>query len=261
MNWTNRSYTLYPLTLVLLLNMFGGCASTKPQPYVPNPPDPQTAQTKLRVAVVEFENQSPPHRMKVGGSLGLIPGVLYEEMFRAHPITNFGSCLAEELQASKLFQQVKYFPDWAAGYETFRDYDVIVSGNLRHDRRASYRTTYGLSVIGIYLWVLGVPMEWEERDVSFDMWAIPVVSPYNRLVEKSVTFAGPTQLHNFYSFTSSGWHKDKFGRYESNETWDPCPSEQLQNPFLTFRNSLVNSALSQSPKTIEQYQRISQEVR
>lgn len=204
-----------------------GCASTKPEGYVPNPPDLQGERTKLRVAVVELENQSPGKEIFGGGAI-FLPGVLYAKRVTDYPSTNFGSCVASELRASELFSEVTYVPNWGMGPETFHKYDAIVSGGLKHDRRTHYATAYGISFLFAFPALYGAPIGWEDREASFEIWATRTNSPSQIILLKTVSFVEP-----------SVW----YGLYSGEQPRSSCPTESLQTSLLEFRLALL-AALS-----------------
>lgn len=222
------------MALSLLLVMVGGCASTKIEPYVPNPPQAQAGLSKLRVAVVELENQSPPKEIFAHGSM-FLPGVLYVNSYTQYTPTKFGACVASELQASELFSDVTYFPTWNGGPEAFQGYDIILSGSLRYDKRPNYNTMYGISFLFVFPVLMGAPDGWEDREVSFELWAAKTKSPGQIIYMKRIEFKEPSIRHGLYS-SEFGWHAG-----EGEVKRSACPTELLKAPFLEVRQGLLSS--------------------
>jgi len=227
------------MALSLLLVVVGGCASTKLEPYVPNPPQPLAAPIKLRVAVVELENQSPPREWLGMGSI-IIPGVIYVNSQVQYTPTKFGACVASELQASKLFSKVTYFPTWSGESEPFQGYDVILSGSLNHDKRPDYETAWGFGFLATVPKLLMIPGNWEDREVSFELWAAKTQSPSHVIFLKKIEFKEPSKWHSIIGEAgcciSQGWHEG-----EGQVIRSPCPTELLQAPFLEVRQELFSA--------------------
>ena len=71
--------------------------------------------------------------------------------------------LAEQLAAAGVFARVAEVEgvqvDPAA-------YPLVLTGELRQSSRRERRTTYGLSVGGLALWLLGAPVGWNEVELG-----------------------------------------------------------------------------------------------
>lgn len=224
--------------LGLCLVMGTGCASTGPQPYQPNPPESNGTPTKLRVAVVELEDQSPPNVFH-GIGTAFLPGVLYTKahtIYTPPTMTQFGSCLASELRASGGFAEVTYFPNWGVGPETFDGYDLIVSGNLLKDKRDDYMVTYGLSAFSSIIALLGIPSGFEDREVSLEI-SVSWRNALNQLLmRKVISFSEPSQWFTVYGGNNGNWQAG-----ESAMVWSHCPTEHLRGPLLEVRKNLLTA--------------------
>jgi hypothetical protein len=225
--------------LILVL----GCASTNPEPYIPNPSYKYAKPTPLRLAVVEFLDESPAD-IGDGAGLLMVPGVPFTTVSTNYIATKIGSCLASELRASEIFYEVTYFSHWGATTETFRAYDVVVSGSLEQDKRVFSGTTYGLSVFGVVLeMLLALPAKSEDREVAFNIWASFASSPAKVLLKKHVTFQEPSKWVGLYW----GVNPNPAANGQSLIVRSPCPSELLQGPFLDIRKALLTAIQGQYP--------------
>lgn len=224
--------------LLLSMCVAMGCASTNHQPYTPNPPEPQGTSTKLRVAVVELEDQSPPNVFH-GIGTAFLPGVLYKKahtIYTPPTLTQLGSCLALELRASGGFAEVMYFPNWGVGPEMFDGYDIIVSGNLLKDKRDDYMVTYGLSALSSMIALLGTPSGFEDREVSLDVYASWRNALSQTIMRKAISFREPSQWFSVYGGNNGNWQAG-----ESAMVWSNCPTEHLKGPLLEIGKTLLTA--------------------
>jgi hypothetical protein len=216
--------------------MTTSCA-TKLEPYAPNAPESLSAPTNFRVAVIEFEDQSPPD-VAHGIGIASLPGVLYGKVYTHYtPATfpKFGSCLASELHASNMFPEVTYFSSWGVGTATFHDYDLIVSGRLFQDKRESYMVNYGLTpILFSFFALMGIPSNFEDRDVSFDVVATWAKSPGQLILTKTIAFEEPSRWYGAMWGIDGNWQAGE-GRIARNG----CPSEYLNKPFIELRKGLL----------------------
>lgn len=146
-----------------------GCSTTMRVPLLP--PRHIPARSDLAVAIAPL-GDSRPHTKEDKGAWLLVPLVPFDTSVRARPDEDHVAAssadhfraqvrhrLAEQLAAAGVFARV-------AEVEGVRvdpaAYPLVLTGELRQSSRRERRTTYGLSVGGLALWLLGAPVGWDE---------------------------------------------------------------------------------------------------
>ena len=155
-----------------------GCSSQKTWVYHANSYPPAAMNTGKKVAVLPFEDA----RMNINHNLlGLyvIPLMPYgwqelntPEGIQMHtttgmwlnykPTEDFPKALAEDLRSTGLFS------------DAFFDYrressDYAVKGKILDTKYVGRMITYGLSIYGPDLWIVGFPMAWTENNLSLEL--------------------------------------------------------------------------------------------
>jgi len=154
--------------------------------------------------------------------------VLYEKTSESTSPSFFGKCLEKDLEASKMFTSVDFFPTWDPLAEKFQKYDIIIGGSLENDKRPVYHSLYGLSSpIGILLSFI-LPTKFVHREVSFEVNAIVPTMPYEEFWKEIISFVEPARSASL------------FGQHSISE-FDHCPTENLQPKFLEIRKSLTQA--------------------
>ena len=217
--------------LAIMVTTLFAC-SHMPQEYKPNPPDPNVKSTGLRIAVVELEDRNPEDEKASGLKALLIqlPLVPYVSFPPWHYVTPIASCLADELRESGVFAHVDYFESWGSDPRQFSEYDVLVTGTLVRNGVSHTMTAYGLGSVGVYLWLLGIPVGFLDREVVFDIDMIDPKFPYSPTLVKSIQFQQRKWV-NFYSAMSqdAAYRESLAAGFRLN--FADCPSAEL-NPIL-----------------------------
>lgn len=140
------------------------------------PPRHSLGKTGLRVAVVDFADARghTDDPMSAWVLVPFVPWTQGEDARPEEPIVGPESgahftrqltrVLVEHLRASRLFGQVEH----VRGPVDPAAYDLVLRGELRESRARRLRTTYGLTVAGAALWVLGLPIGWNETSWEID---------------------------------------------------------------------------------------------
>src|SRR5262245_3602376 len=186
------------LLVVLLAVTVAGCATpptftTGSAVQTASQPPPRVAR---RLAVKRFEEARPPRYYNTSGRafltyVPLLPYVTlsYErldesvaqlsedvktyhvhDMPQAPPFetytypVSFPRAIAEDLRATGLFTSVDYVGDGdTAGFE------YVLTGQVRASPLYSTATSYMLGIVGVYLWLLPIPMQKTSADISVDL--------------------------------------------------------------------------------------------
>jgi hypothetical protein len=127
------------------------------------------------------------------------------------------------------------------GPETFHGYDIIVSGHLLKDRRDLYFVTYGLSALYRVVAFIGTPSEFEDREVSLEVYASWRKAPSQAIMRKAISFSEPSEWFNMYRGRTGDWQlgEGSVGRSK-------CPTEHLRGPLLEIRKSLLAATRAES---------------
>lgn len=247
---------------ILCAMWLGGCAHESRQ-YKPNPPDPNIQPLPLKVAVVEFEDRNPPSKQG-GGIAGLfVPGWLYEFKAELYHPTRFGQCVARELQSSDHFATVKYFPSYDELASSYKEYDLLITGVLRHDRFTVDELYYGAMLLAASLWnMLGLPQYSVERAALFEIQVRNPRQPLEVKFSRSVSFDSSehwgsgigTYLWSWDTDARILWdswsHEERtfgapYSYYSPDLPYsDFCPTSVLRSPFLELKNALTATAAS-----------------
>ncbi|HNT34914.1 MAG TPA: hypothetical protein PKH07_07950 [bacterium] len=171
-----RSFIL-PVLLVALLSVVG-CANQKSWVYSPNSYGAPTLQRDQRVAVLPFTDERPnTNKNMILMYLLPIPAhgwVTYDvpEGAAMHvnsslwvnykPTEDYPKALAEELSRSGIFEEA--FFDYKKGTS-----DLYVKGTILNTRYNATMISYGLSVYGPLLWIVGLPVGTVHNDLSLQM--------------------------------------------------------------------------------------------
>lgn len=227
-----KSRRMGQMTLVAIMATALFACSHMSEDYKPNPPDSNVKPNGLRVAVVELEdrNGEDEEPSKALGLLIQLPLIPYVSHPPDHSASKIASCLADELRESGVFSHVDYFESWGSEPRQFLEYDVLVTGTLIHNRYTLTTTTYGLGLAGMYLWFLGPPMGFYDRETMFDIAMLDPKSPYSSIPIKTVQFK-QRKWHNFYNRLSSdhAYHESKAAYFRL--SFDDCPSAELTPSF------------------------------
>lgn len=245
--------------IIVLVGVVGlvGCAH-EDRMYEPSPPDLGGQSLPLKVAVVEFEDRNPPGKQNVPGGW-LIPGYLYAFRAELHHPTTFGKCFARELRASGQFSVVKYFSSYDELASSYREYDVLVTGILRHDRLTVNELYYGAWVLTPSLWMFfGLPAYSAERSVQFEVEMREPSQPQTVKLTRSVSFGssdhwgiGVGKIWNWNTderILWESWKNDEreFGApsYYSQDLdgSDFCPTRLMRRQLLDIRREIVKAA-------------------
>lgn len=232
--------------LSILLVLIEGCGGIEKREYVPNSADQKVNTLPLKLAVVEFEDRNPGLAYSYGTygpGISKIPGVLYGTAAVGYYPTQFGRCLAEELEASKIFANVAYHRNWEQLAEHFLDYDLIITGRLNQDRVEVTEYTYGLSVLAMYLHMfLGVPSHSYYRNVEFEVSAFRPTLPLKKLWAHTVKF-DDSQIAGWYGRGGDMGDLGRNAQHRNNSLThsDFCTTEKLQPEFLRLTRKLENN--------------------
>lgn len=239
----NPGYRLVWVALLAGLLMLPGCSHEK-RVYQPNPADPSVQTLPLKIAVVELEDASQDEGWKKGQyNETLIPFVPSAHLVSKLNDTRFGKCLSAELKASRQYTAVDYHENWGKMAEQFKTYDLIVTGHLRQDRTEVTGHLYGLSMLGSYLVILGMPHSSHSRHIVLDVTAFKPFSPEHMLWNQEVKIEDKSYAGFYYGYHTDGRSiLSKVYELNSQDT-DYCPTELLRPEFMALRNSLT-AALS-----------------
>ena len=200
--------TLRQTSLVILAIAFAtGCSSQKTWVYHPNSYPPAAMSTGKKVVVLPFEDARPNENHNLYG-LYVIPLMPFgwqtldsPEGIQMHttsgmwlnykPTEDFPKALAEDLRSTGLFS------------DAFFDYrrensDYAVEGKILSTKYIGRLITYGLSVYGPDLWIIGFPAAWSENDLSLDL----------RLVDSTTGKAVFSQTYTADPETTLSWIYD-----------------------------------------------------
>jgi hypothetical protein len=72
--------------------------------------------------------------------------------------------IADDLEASGIFEAVDY-----VGQDSASDYRYVLSGEIRESPLEKDMTSYGLGIIGVYLWILPIPVGQMWARVDLDL--------------------------------------------------------------------------------------------
>jgi hypothetical protein len=155
-----------------------GCANQKTWVYHANAYPAAAVSTGQKVVVLPFEDARTNMNSDMWG-VYLIPLMPYgwqefntPEGIQMHitsgmwlnykPTEDFPKALAEDLRSTGLFS------------DAFFDYrrensDYAVAGKILNTKYVGRMITYGLSVYGPDLWIVGFPMAWTENDLSLQL--------------------------------------------------------------------------------------------
>lgn len=164
--------------IVLAVALTTGCSSQKAWVYHPNSYPPAAMDTGKKIVVLPFDDARPNENHNLYG-LYLIPLMPFgwqtlnaPEGIQIHttsgmwlnykPTEDFPKALAEDLRGTGLFS------------DAFFDYrrensDYAVEGKILSTKYIGRLITYGLSVYGPDLWLIGFPAAWTENDLSLDL--------------------------------------------------------------------------------------------
>ncbi|MCW7490978.1 hypothetical protein [Leptospira meyeri] len=81
--------------------------------------------------------------------------------FNFRPKYDITYAVAEEIEANSLFKET-YIPNRISK----ADGDYFLSIDLKKTKTKQTMTTYMISILGVYLWILGLPMQYDEISVS-----------------------------------------------------------------------------------------------
>ena len=154
-------------------------------------PAPRAAQqpTAPALAVQRFADERPPRVYSTGGRVFLtyVPFLPYvpvpyerldesarkagEEVHLSMPPfesytypASMARAIADDLNASGLFDRVTY-----VGAEPAADYRYVLSGTLRASPLEKDFTSYCLGIVGVYLWLLPIPVGQTWASVTIDL--------------------------------------------------------------------------------------------
>jgi hypothetical protein len=166
------------LVLVLLVAwLAAGCSSQRGWAYIPTTPITQSPRMAKAVAVVPFIDQRP-RQNKNNLGLRLIPlmpfgwqelnspetieGHIASGLWQFRPAEDMAKALALEVQNRHLFKEVFF---------TFRESDgeLVLRGTLLSTGYQGTLYSYGLSIYGELLWVLGFPAGKVKNDLSIEL--------------------------------------------------------------------------------------------
>jgi hypothetical protein len=173
------SITFFKCALVCLaVALCSGCANQKAWVYRSNTYPAATASTNKKVAVLPFEDARENKNQNYWG-VYLIPLAPYgSQNFDApegesthiasgmwlnfKPTEDFPKALAEDLRNTHLFA------------DAFFDYrqdsgDYVVKGKIISTKYVGRLISYGLSVYGPDLWLIGFPACWTRNDLSLEL--------------------------------------------------------------------------------------------
>lgn len=166
------------LVLVFLVAwLAAGCSSQRGWAYIPTDPVKQSPRIAKAVAVVPFIDHRPS-RNKNNLGLRLIPlmpfgwqelnapetiqGHVASGLWQFKPTEDMAKALALEVQNRHLFKEVFF---------TFREGDgeFVLRGTLLSTRYDGTLYSYGLSIYGELLWMLGLPAGKVKNDLSIEL--------------------------------------------------------------------------------------------
>ena len=166
------------LVLVFLVAwLAAGCSSQRGWAYIPTDPIKQSPRVAMSVAVVPFIDHRPSQNTNNLG-LRLIPlmpfgwqelnapetiqGHVASGLWQFKPTEDMAKALALEVQNRHLFKETFF---------TFRESDgeLILRGTLLSTRYDGTLYSYGLSIYGELLWLLGLPAGKVKNDLSIEL--------------------------------------------------------------------------------------------
>lgn len=165
------------ITLLFFLVILTGCASKASFVYNANSKqvnDPK--RTDLNVAVLPFDDLRENKNLNYG-LLYLLPGMpfgfvnydrldsangfLTHSSYHFEPSEDFPKALIKELELNEIFNEVFF---------TFRknepDVDLYIKGEIHNTKYKAKVFTYGLSVYGSVLWLIGLPAGQAKNNLS-----------------------------------------------------------------------------------------------
>ena len=167
------------VVLVLLMAwVSAGCSSQRGWAYTPTDPVKRSPSIAKTVAVVPFIDRRP-HQNTNNINLRLIPlmpfgwqqlnepetiqGHIASGLWQFRPTDDMAKALALEVQNRHLFKETFF---------TFResDGDLVLRGSLLSTGYDGTVFSYGLSIYGEILWILGLPAGKVKNDLAIELW-------------------------------------------------------------------------------------------
>ncbi|HXX74427.1 MAG TPA: hypothetical protein VEI50_04820 [Nitrospiraceae bacterium] len=166
------------LALILLVAWLAtGCSSQRGWAYSPTQPTKQAAGLAKTLAVVPFIDQRPPHNSNNIG-LWMIPLMPFgwqelnaPETIQSHIASGLWQFRPTEDMAKALALEVQNRHVFKEAFFTFRESDgeLILRGTLLSTGYQGTLYSYGLSIYGQLLWVLGLPAGKIKNDLSIEL--------------------------------------------------------------------------------------------
>lgn len=169
---------LHSSLVVLVIALTAGCASQKTWVYHANSYPPAAMNTGKKVVVLPFEDarENVNHNLSGLYAIPLMPygwqtlntpeGIQYHTTtgmwLNYKPTEDFPKALAEDLRNTGLFSDA-YFDFRREGS------DYAVEGKILSTKYEGRTLSYGLSVYGPDLWLIGFPCAWTENNLSLQL--------------------------------------------------------------------------------------------
>jgi hypothetical protein len=198
--------------LGVVLSLFGCYTPTTSLRYAPASP-PLASPARWKLAVHPFEDLRPPREYPCGLPRGfltyipLLPGVGYhferlDETYllnapdadpkQEHFTYAVARALADDLQASQMFQEVRFVEPG----EEASEFDFVLGGRLLVTDSDQRITSYFLGAVGVLLWILPIPVGSHQASVSVKL---ALTDRDGRLVWSHSSRARARRLFNLYT--------------------------------------------------------------
>lgn len=241
---TPKQEPLLFVCIGLLALLYSGCATELKWKYTPAPPLTRAPLFGNTVMVSPFADSRPTEDIDHQSWI-FIPIILYadsvfnrldttfpESRDRFNPTEDLAKAVATELHNRRFFESVKFTPQDMGG-------ELILRGEVTSTRVDSRTYSYGLSIFGVYLWLVGLPASTVSNQLGF---TLTLEEPRTRTIlwQKSYTvdhgetvwfyeaFAGKNSKALFYEGMLKGLMPSILSDLEDAMKTIASPSERQQ---------------------------------
>ena len=235
----------------LLALLCSGCASDLKWKYTPAPPLNRSPLFGNTVMVSPFADSRPTEDIDHQGWI-FIPIILYadsvynrldatfpESKVRFNPTEDLAKAVATELHNRRFFESVTFTPEDKGG-------ELILRGEVTSTRLESRAYPYGLSIFGVYLWLVGLPagavsnqlgftLTLEEPRTQTILWQKSYTVDHGETIWFYEAFAGKNLKAFFYEDMLKGLMPSILSDLENAMKTIASPSERQQGSVPALR--------------------------